>query len=163
MYKLRLHLCWNLVFFPAALYIYKSSDCFFKEIKGELHPQMKTEHVLCAIEHVLCAISNLLTLIKLINTSDCAIRNCGPLFCNSLDKTVKHCKTPKHFINQLKSVLLSECNWFHLGHVLCIFVYFCLFVCEVYFFQVCLFAETFVKGMIVSGLEKNMIILKQIV
>ena len=34
--------------------------------------------------------------------SDCAIRNCGPTFWNSLDKTVKHCKTTKHFRNQLK-------------------------------------------------------------
>ena len=37
--------------------------------------------------------------------SDCAIRNCGPTFWNSLDKTVKHCKTTKHFRNQLKSVI----------------------------------------------------------
>ena len=42
--------------------------------------------------------------------SDCAIRNCGPSFWNSLDKTIKHCKTTKHFRNQLKSVLLSEYN-----------------------------------------------------
>ena len=40
--------------------------------------------------------------------SDCAIRNCGPSFWNSLDKTVKHCKTTKHFRNQLKSISLSE-------------------------------------------------------
>ena len=39
--------------------------------------------------------------------SDHAIRNCGPSFWNSLDKTVKHCKTTKHFQNELKSVLLS--------------------------------------------------------
>ena len=42
--------------------------------------------------------------------SDCAIRNCGPSFWNSLDKSVKQCKTTKHFRNQLKSVLLSEYN-----------------------------------------------------
>ena len=30
-----------------------------------------------------------------------------PSFWNSLDKTVKQCKTTKHFRNQLKSVLLS--------------------------------------------------------
>ena len=42
--------------------------------------------------------------------SDCAIRNCGPSFWNSLDKTIKHCKTTKHFRNQLKSVLLPEYN-----------------------------------------------------
>ena len=42
--------------------------------------------------------------------SDCAIRNCGPSFWNSLDKTVKQCKTTKHFRNQLKSVLLFEYN-----------------------------------------------------
>ena len=42
--------------------------------------------------------------------SDCAIRNCGPTFWNSLDKTLKHCKATKHFINQLKSILLSEYN-----------------------------------------------------
>ena len=40
--------------------------------------------------------------------SDCAIKNCGPTFWNSLDKTLKHCKTTKHFRNQLKSILLSE-------------------------------------------------------
>ena len=42
--------------------------------------------------------------------SDCAIRNCGPSFWNSLDKTLKHCKTTKHFRNELKSVLLSVYN-----------------------------------------------------
>ena len=41
---------------------------------------------------------------------DCAIRNCGPSFWNSLDKTLKHCKATKHFRNQLKSILLSEYN-----------------------------------------------------
>ena len=43
---------------------------------------------------------------------------------NSLDKTVKLCKTTKNFRNQLKSVLLSEYNWFRLGACL---VYFCAF------------------------------------
>ena len=63
--------------------------------------------------------------------SDCAVRNCGPSFWNSLDKTIKHCKTTKHFRNQLKSVLLSDIN-FILGHVLCTFLcIFCLFVCKV--------------------------------
>ena len=42
--------------------------------------------------------------------SDCAIRNCGPSFWNSLDKTLKHCNTTKHFRNELKSVLLSVYN-----------------------------------------------------
>ena len=42
--------------------------------------------------------------------SNCAIRNCGPSFWNSLDRTVTHCKTTKHFRNQLKSVLLLEYN-----------------------------------------------------
>ena len=42
--------------------------------------------------------------------SDCAIKNCGPTFWNSLDKTLEHCKTTKHFRNQLKSILLSEYN-----------------------------------------------------
>ena len=42
--------------------------------------------------------------------SDRAIRNCGPSFWNSLDKTLKHCKTTKHFRNELKSVLLSVYN-----------------------------------------------------
>ena len=41
--------------------------------------------------------------------SDCAIRNCGPTFWNSMDKImVKHYKTTEHFRNQLKSVLLSD-------------------------------------------------------
>ena len=42
--------------------------------------------------------------------SDCAIRNCGPFFRHSLDKTVKHCKATKQSRNQLKSNLLSEYN-----------------------------------------------------
>ena len=42
--------------------------------------------------------------------SDCTVRNCGPSFWNSLDKTVKHCNTTKYFRNKLKSVLLSEYN-----------------------------------------------------
>ena len=55
--------------------------------------------------------------------SDCAIRNCGPTFWNSLDKSLKHCKTTKHFRNQLKSALLSKYDWYHFwGHVLCIVV-----------------------------------------
>ena len=37
--------------------------------------------------------------------SDHANRNCGPVFWNS-----KHCKTTKHFQNELKSVLLSVYN-----------------------------------------------------
>ena len=41
------------------------------------------------------------------NVSDRAIRNCGPSFWNSLDKALKHCKTTKHFLNELKSVLLT--------------------------------------------------------
>ena len=57
--------------------------------------------------------------------SDRAIRNCGPSFWNSLDKTLKHCKTTKHFQNELKSVLLSVYNWFLFGVCL---VYLCLFV-----------------------------------
>ena len=61
--------------------------------------------------------------------SDCAIRNCGPSFWNSLDKTLKQCKTTKHFRNQLKSVLLSEYNWFHFGACLvrsCVFLSVCV-------------------------------------
>ena len=84
--------------------------------------------------------------------SDCAIRNCGPSFWNSLDKTVKHCKTTKHFRNQLKSVLLSEYNWFYFGACLvcsCVF-FICLYICNVFFESHCKFVETFVKGMIVS-------------
>ena len=42
--------------------------------------------------------------------SDRAIRNCGPYFWNSLYKTLKQCKTTKHFRNELKSVLLSVYN-----------------------------------------------------
>ena len=62
--------------------------------------------------------------------SDCAIRNYGPSFWNSLDKTVKQCKTTKHFRNQLKSVLLSEYNWFHFGACLvCSCVHVFLSVC----------------------------------
>ena len=57
--------------------------------------------------------------------SDRAIRNCGPSFWNYLDKTLKHCKTTKHFRNELKSVLLSVYNWFPFGACL---VYLRLFV-----------------------------------
>ena len=32
--------------------------------------------------------------------SYCAIRNCGPSFWNSVDKTMKNCKTTQHFRNQ---------------------------------------------------------------
>ena len=60
--------------------------------------------------------------------SDCAIRNCGPTFWNSWDKTVKHCKTIKHFRNQLKSILLSGYNWLHFGACLVYFCVLCLFV-----------------------------------
>ena len=60
--------------------------------------------------------------------SDCAIRNCGPTFWNSLDKTVKHCKTTKHFRNQLKSILLYEYNWLYFGACLVCFCVLCLFV-----------------------------------
>ena len=65
--------------------------------------------------------------------SDRAIRNCGPSFWNSLDKTLKHCKTTKHFRNELKSVLLS-------GTCL---VYLRLFVRCFSFESVCIFDETF--------------------
>ena len=61
--------------------------------------------------------------------SDCAIRNCGPSFWNSLDKTVKHCKTTKHFWNQFYYLNTGTID-FILGHVLCILVYFvclCMF------------------------------------
>ena len=67
-------------------------------------------------------------------SSDCAIRNCGSSFWNSLDKTVKHCKTTKHFRNQLKSIWLSEYNWLHFGACLVYFCVLCLF-CKVYFLQ----------------------------
>ena len=80
--------------------------------------------------------------------SDRAIRNCGPSFWNSVDKTLKHCKTSKHFRNELKSVLLSVYNWFPFGACL---VYFRLFVWCFSFWK-CIFVETFVKGVIVSGL-----------
>ena len=39
-------------------------------------------------------------------SSDCAIRNCVPTFWNSLDKTLKHCKTSKHFRSQLKYIYI---------------------------------------------------------
>ena len=64
--------------------------------------------------------------------SDCAIRNCGPSFWNSLDKTVKHCKTTKHFRNQLKSVLLSELLIPFWG-MSCVFLCISWIVCKVYF------------------------------
>ena len=67
--------------------------------------------------------------------SDFAIRNCGPSFSNSLDITVKHCKTTKHFRNQLKSILLSEYNWLHFGACLVYFCVLCLF-CKVCFLLV---------------------------
>ena len=76
--------------------------------------------------------------------SDCAIRNCGPTFWNSLDKTLKHCKTTKHFRNQLKSILLSEYNWLHFGACLVCFCVLCQFVKCI----ICKFVETFVKGTI---------------
>ena len=81
--------------------------------------------------------------------SDCAIRNCGPTFWNSLDKTVKHCKTTKHFRNQLKSTLLlvSEYNWLHFGACLVYFCVLCLFV-KLFCKFLYIFVETFVKGMI---------------
>ena len=68
--------------------------------------------------------------------SDCAIRNCGPTFWNSLDKTLKHCKTTKHFRNQLKSILLSEYNWLHFGACLVCFCVLCQFV-KCIILQVC--------------------------
>ena len=40
--------------------------------------------------------------------SDRAIRNCGPVFWNSLDKTIKQCKSTKTFKDKLKSNLLSK-------------------------------------------------------
>ena len=74
------------------------------------------------------------------------------LFWNSLDKNIKHCKTTKHFRNQLKSVLLSEYNWVHFGACLvCSFVFLSVCMWSV-FASHCIFVETFVKGMIVSGL-----------
>ena len=84
--------------------------------------------------------------------SDCAIRNFGPSFWNSLDKTVKHCKTTKNFWNQLKSVLLSEYNWFHFGACL---VYSCVFIglfLKCLFASLCFSVETFVRVWFVSGL-----------
>ena len=68
--------------------------------------------------------------------SDCAIRNCGPTFWNSLDKALKHCKTTKHFRNQLKSILLSEYNWLHFGACLVCFCVLCLSV-KCIFLQAC--------------------------
>ena len=68
--------------------------------------------------------------------SDCAIRNCGPTFWNSLDNTLKHCKTAKHFRNQLKSILLSEYNWLHFGACLVCFCVLCQFV-KCIILQVC--------------------------
>ena len=62
--------------------------------------------------------------------SDCAIRNCGPPFWNSLDKTVKQFKTTKHFRNQFYYLNTID---FILGQVLCVLVYFCLYVWNVYF------------------------------
>ena len=32
-----------------------------------------------------------------------------------------------------------------LGHVLCVLVYFCLYVCKVYFVSLCIFVEAFVR------------------
>ena len=83
--------------------------------------------------------------------SDCAIKNCGPSFWNSLDKTVKHCKTTKHFRNQLKSILLSEYNWLHFGTCLVHFCVLCFVKCSFCKF-LHIFVETFVEGMIFSGL-----------
>ena len=76
--------------------------------------------------------------------SDCAIRNCGPTFWNSLEKTLKQCKTTKHFRNQMKSFYYLNTTDFILEHVLCVFVYF-VYLLSVLF---CKFVETFVKGMI---------------
>ena len=76
--------------------------------------------------------------------SDCAIRNCGPSFWNSLNKK---CKTTKHFQNRLKSVLLSEYNWFHFWGMSCVFL--CRFVCmcvKCIFVSLCIFFETFVRA-----------------
>ena len=40
--------------------------------------------------------------------SDRAIRNCGPNFWNSLDKSIKQCSNTKDFKNKLRSNLLSD-------------------------------------------------------
>ena len=61
------------------------------------------------------------------------IRNWGPFFRNSLDKTVKHSKTTKHFGNQLKSILhlnTTDLIW----SMPCVFL--CTLFCKVYFLQV---------------------------
>ena len=90
-------------------------------------------------------------------------------FWNSLDWTIKHCKNTKHFPYQLKSVLLSIYNnyWFHFGACLVCSCVFGLFAWKAFFFfffffffsfflsffpSLCIFVETFVTGMIVSGL-----------
>ena len=40
--------------------------------------------------------------------SDRAIRNCGPMFWNTLDSKMKNCKTTKHFKNVLKASLIKN-------------------------------------------------------
>ena len=40
--------------------------------------------------------------------TDRAIRNCGPMFWNSLDNNVKQCGTTKQFKNMLKTIFISN-------------------------------------------------------
>ena len=40
--------------------------------------------------------------------TDQAIRNCGPMFWNSLDNNVKQCGTTKQFKNMLKTIFISN-------------------------------------------------------
>ena len=40
--------------------------------------------------------------------SDRAVRNCGPIFWNSLNNEIKRCKNTKEFRNSLKKHLLSN-------------------------------------------------------
>ena len=61
-------------------------------------------------------------------------RNCGPTFWNSLDKTLKHCKTTKHFRNQLNQLYYLNTTDFILEHVLCV-------LCTLSICKVCYFAS----------------------
>ena len=79
--------------------------------------------------------------------SDCAIRNCGSnSFWNSLDKTVKQCKSTKHFQNSWNQFYYLNTIDFILGNVLCVLVYFCYVCVKRVFLQVSVYLLKFLLG-----------------
>ena len=68
----------------------------------------------------LCRALTTLNKTKKVYLGDHAIRNCGPILWNSLDKTIKQCKSTKTFKYKLKSNLLSKYDWFFRAWCLCL-------------------------------------------